>query len=91
MRTRRNAEHVRYLLQQVKADQEQGLTLGDSARKLGVCEMTIRRWRARYECPDSEEAGRVRELESEVARLKRLVAELLLDKQMLQDIAKKKW
>jgi putative transposase len=91
MRTRRNAEHIRYLLQQVRADQDQGLTLGDSARKLGVCEMTIRRWRARFEGPVSEEAGRVRDLEVEVDRLKRLVAELLLEKKMLEDIAKKKW
>ena len=36
-------------------------------------------------------ARRVRELESEVGRLKLLVAELLLDKKMLQDVAKKKW
>ena len=91
MRTRRNADQIRYLLQQVKADQEQGLALGDCARKLGVSEMTIRRWRARYESPVSVEAGRVRELEVEVDRLKRIVAELMLDKTMLQDIVKKKW
>jgi putative transposase len=38
-----------------------------------------------------DDARRVRELQVEVERLKRLVAELLLDKQMLQDVAKKKW
>jgi putative transposase len=91
MRRRLNAEHIRALLQQVKADQQQGLSLADCARKLGVCEMTLRRWRARFEPSGSEKAGRVCDLEAEVARLKRLVAELMLDKQMLQDIAQKKW
>jgi putative transposase len=91
MRRRLNADHIRHLLQRVRAQQEQGLSLRDCARQLGVCEMTIRRWRARFEAAGSEEAGRVRELEAEVARLKRLAAELMLDKQMLQDIAQKKW
>src|SRR5262245_35059464 len=91
MRQRRSAEHVRYLLQQVQADQDQGLTLADCARKLGVCEMTIRRWRARYESPVSEEAGRIRELELEVDRLQRALGEVTMEKKMLQDIVKKKW
>jgi putative transposase len=91
MRRRLNGEQIRHLLQQVRADQQQGLSLRDCARKLGVCEMTIRRWRARFEAPGSADAARVCDLEAEVARLKRLVAELMLDKQMLQDIAQKKW
>ena len=91
MRARRSAEHVRYLLQQVQADQERGLTLADSARKLGVHDATIRRWRARYESPAGEEAGRIRELELQVDRLQRVIGELMMDKKMLQDIVKKKW
>ena len=91
MRRRLNAEHIRALLQQVRLEQQQGLSLADCARKLGVCVMTLRRWRARFEPTGSEKTGRVCDLEAEVARLKRLVAELMLDKQMLQDIAQKKW
>ena len=91
MRARRSAEHVRYLLQQVQADQERGLTLADIARKLGVHEATIRRWRARYESAVSEEAGRIRELELQVDRLQRVIGELMMDKKMLQDVVKKKW
>jgi len=91
MRRRRSAAHIRHLLEQIRADQARGLTIADIARKLGVAEMTVYRWRARYETPASEQAGQIRVLESEVERLKRLVAELALDKQMLQDIAKKKW
>jgi putative transposase len=91
MRKRHNAEHIRQLLEQVKLDRAQGLTIADSCRKLGIAEMTYRRWHAKYELTPSEEAARIRILEKEVERLKRLVAELALDKQMLQDIAKKKW
>ena len=91
MRRRRSAEHVRYLLQQVEADQEQGLTLADIARKLGVSAETIRRWRLKYESAISEEAGRIRELEQQVDRLQRVIGEVMMDKKMLQDIVKKKW
>jgi putative transposase len=91
MRRRLNAEHIRTLLQQVKADRQMGLSWADCARKLGVCQMTLRRWRARIEKAGAEPVGRVGDLETEVARLKRLVAELLLEKQMLQDLAQKKW
>jgi hypothetical protein len=49
------------------------------------------RWRQQYAPDQVDTDRRCRELELEVDRLKRLVAELLLDKQMLQDIAKKKW
>ena len=92
MRRRLNAEHIRALLQQAKADRQQGLSWADCARKLGVCQMTLRRWRTRFEkSGGAEPVGRVGDLETEVARLKRLVAELLLEKQMLQDIVQKKW
>ena len=91
MRRRLYAEHIRALLQQAKADRAQGLSWADCARKLGICQMTLRRWRARFEKPGAEPVGRAGDLEVEVARLKRLVAELLLEKQMLQDVVQKKW
>jgi putative transposase len=49
------------------------------------------RWRQKRDPDKPDSDRRCRELELEVDRLKKLVAELLLDKQMLQDIAKKKW
>jgi putative transposase len=60
-------------------------------RKLGIASPTYYRWRQQHDPAQVDDARRVRELESEVERLKRLVAELMLDKQMLQDVAKKKW
>ena len=57
----------------------------------GIAETTYYRWRKRHDPAQVDADRRCRELESEVGRLKRLVAELMLDKQMLQDLAKKKW
>ena len=91
MRKRRNVEHIRHLLDQARLDQAQGLTTADIARKLGIAQGTLFRWRAKYEAPASEDGARIRQLELEVERLQRLVAELALEKQMLQDLAKKKW
>ena len=75
------------------ADRElaKGLTVPDVCRKLGVAQATYYRWRQRHDPAQVNADRRCRELEGEVERLKRLVAELMLDKQMLQDIAKKKW
>ena len=68
-----------------------GLTLGQVCQKLAISENTFHRWRARYGGPRADDARRVKELEAENARLKRLVAELALDKQMLQEVARKKF
>jgi putative transposase len=68
-----------------------GLTIGDICRKLGIAQTTYHRWRQHHDPARVDTDRRCRELEVEVERLKRLVAELLLDKQMLQDLAKKKW
>ena len=57
--------------------------------KIGIGETTYYRWRQRHDPAVVDADRRCRELEAEAERLKRLVAELMLDKQMLQDIAKK--
>jgi putative transposase len=51
----------------------------------------LHRWRNQYGGMKADEAKRLKELEAENARLKRLVADLALDKQMLQEVAQKKW
>jgi putative transposase len=65
--------------------------VADVCRKLGVSEATYHRWRQRFNAARADDSRHVKQLESEVARLKELVAELLLDKRMLQDVVKKKW
>jgi putative transposase len=88
---RRTADEVARFLREADRDLAKGLTVSDICRKAGIAPTTFYRWRQRHN-PDQVDADRrCRELEVEVDRLKRLVAELLLDNQMLQDIAKKKW
>jgi putative transposase len=65
--------------------------VADVCRKLGVSEATYHRWRQRFGAAGPDDARQVKERRSEVERLKLLVAELLLDKKMLQDVAQKKW
>jgi putative transposase len=91
VRKRRNAEEIARVLRDADRDLAKGLTVGDICRKLGVAQNTYYRWRRRHDPTEVDADRRCRELEVEVGRLKELVAELLLDKRMLQDIAKKKW
>jgi putative transposase len=90
MKKRRTRDEVTRLLREVARDLAKGLTISDICRKIGIAETTYDRWRQRHNPAQVDTDRRCRELELEIERLKRLVAELLLDKQMLQDIAKKK-
>ena len=91
MNKRRNAAEIVRLLRDADRDLAKGLSVADVCRKLGIADNTYYRWRQLHDPAKVDDARRVRELEGEVERLKRLVAELMLDKQMLQDLAKKKW
>ncbi len=68
-----------------------GIPAKDVARDLGVNVQTLYRWRKKFGGLDVNEARRLKQLEDENRRLKRLVADLTLDKQMLQDVASRKW
>jgi putative transposase len=91
MGKRRTREQIQRLLREADRDLAKGLTVGDICRKIGVSQNSYYRWRERLDPNKVDDARRVRELQGEVERLKLLVAELLLDKRMLQDVAKKKW
>jgi putative transposase len=91
MGKRKKPEQIKRLLVEAERDQAKGLSVSDVCRKIGVSETTYHRWRQRFGGANPDDARQVKELQSEVARLKELVAELLLDKKMLQDVAKKKW
>jgi len=91
MGKRRTREQIERLLREADRDLGKGLTVRDICRKAGISENTYYRWKLRFSSAKADEGRRIRELESEVGRLKLLVAELLLDKKMLQDVAKKKW
>jgi putative transposase len=97
--SKRRTDEVTRLLKDADRDLAKGLTVSDFCRTVGVAQTTYHRWRQRHDPAQVDPDRRCRQLEIEVERLKRLVAELLkrlvaellLDKQMLQDVAKKKW
>lgn len=70
---------------------EAGAKVSDLVRKHNVSEQSIYRWKSKYGGMEVSEAKRLRELEHENARLKKLLAETMLDKEMLQDVLSKKW
>jgi putative transposase len=66
----------------------QGATIGEASRKIGVTEQTYYRWRRGYGGMGVEQARRLKELEKENGRLKRLVADLSLDNAILKEAAR---
>ena len=68
-----------------------GKDLAEVLRHLGIAESTWNRWRNQYGGMKADEAKRLRELEKENARLKKLLAEAELDKAMLKELAQGKW
>ncbi len=70
---------------------EAGATQGEVARRLGVTQQTVYRWKERFGGMQVSEARRLRQLEEENARLKKLLADTLLDKEILQTALAKKW
>ena len=70
---------------------EAGAQVRDLTRRHGITETTFYRWRAKYGGMDVSEARRMRVLEEENARLKRLVADLSVQNQILKEVNSKKW
>ena len=70
---------------------DEGVSIGELCRKLGICEQTYYRWRNKYGSLMPSEMKRLRQLEEENQRLKKLVADLALDKEMLQEVVRKKF
>jgi len=66
----------------------QGSTVGEASRKIGVTEQTYYRWRKEYGGMRVEQAKRLKELEQENSRLKRLVADISLDNAILKEAAR---
>jgi putative transposase len=70
---------------------EAGITAKELSRELGVTQQTLYHWKKKFGGMDVSEARRMKALESENAKLKRLVAEQALDIIMLKDVNSKKW
>ena len=80
-------EQIGFALKQA----EYGTPIDEVCRKLGISEQTFYRWKKKYEQMGPSEIRRLKQLEEENAKLKKLVAELSLDKIMLQEAVAKKW
>ena len=91
MRKRRTTEEAHKLLAEIEREVAKGLTVELACRAAGVSVNSYYNWKQRLHGSAAGEAARIRMLEAEVRRLKTLVADLSLDKQMLQEVAKKKW
>jgi putative transposase len=72
-------------------DAESGTPVAEVCRKMGVSEQSFYRWKRKYMGMGVAELRRLKPLEEENRKLKKIVADLTLDKHMLQDVLKKKW
>jgi putative transposase len=82
-----SVEQITAVLQQVSG----GMPVGDVCRQVGIAEQTFYRWKKEYAGMLPSEARELKQLRDENTKLKRLVADLSLDKVMLQDVVQKKF
>jgi putative transposase len=82
-----SAEQIVTLLRQIEVAMGQGKATPIACREAGISEQSYYRWRKEYGGLQLEQAKRMKDLERENVRLKRLVADLSLEKQVLKDIA----
>ena len=85
-RSRFTQEQIAFALRQA----ESGTSVGEVCRKMGISENTFYRWKRKFFGMGIAELRRLKQLEEENRRLKQLVADLALDKVMLQDVLRKK-
>ncbi len=85
-KTRFSEEQIAYALRQV----ESGTVVSEVCRKLGISEQTFYRWKRKFAGMGVAELRRLKQLEEENRKLKQLVADLTLDKHMLQEVLRKK-
>ena len=87
-RKRYSAEEIIAHLRAVEVDTGKGTTLEEAVRKVGISDVTYHRWKKEYGGLRTDQARRLKELEVENDRLKRAVANLALDNQILKEVAK---
>lgn len=82
-----NAEQVVLMLRQIEVQTAQGKSLALACREAEISEQSYYRWRKEYGGLKVDQAKKMKDLERENARLRRLVADLSLEKQVLADVA----
>ena len=84
---RYSSEQIITKLREVEILLSKGSTIGEASRKIGVTEQTYYRWRRLYGGMKVEQAKRLKELEKENFRLKKLVADISLDNAILKEVS----
>ena len=87
----RRKKYTEEQITQILKEAEVSNNVSDTLRKYGVNDSSYYRWKAKYGGMDSKSIQRLRELEREKARLKRIVADQMLDITILRDINSKNW
>jgi len=90
-RKRYTAETIIRKLREVEILQGEGKIIAQAAKQIGVTEQTYYRWRKEYGGLRVDQAKRLKELQAENARLKRAVADLTVDKQILKEVVEGKY
>ena len=90
-RKRHSAEEIVAKLRQVDVLAAQGRPVAEAIRSIGVTEVTYYRWRSEYGGLKGDQVKRLKELETENARLRRAVSDLTLDKLILTEAARGNW
>jgi putative transposase len=88
MKKRHSAEQIIRIIGEIE---NSGLKVSDACRPHGISEQTYFRWKKKFGGMDVSEATRLKALEEENSRLKRLVADLSIDNQILKEVNAKKW
>ena len=85
-KSRFSEQQIAFILKQ----DDEGVAVAEICRKAGISEATYYNWRKKYGGPMPSEVKRLKQLEDENQRLKKMVADLSLDKEMLQDVIRRK-
>ena len=87
-RKKYSPEEIIQILRTVEIEQSKGVSQEEAARKAGITVVTLGRWKKEYGGLRVDQAKRLKELEQENARLKKLVADLSVDNQILKEVSK---
>jgi putative transposase len=87
---RRQAE-IAAIVKAIEKQRAKGVPVADCCKAQGVSEQSYYRWRSATAADRDDTARQLREVTAEAERLKRVLADVMLDNQMLREVAKKKW
>jgi transposase-like protein len=88
---RHTPQQILEKLRKVEAELSQGKSIAEAARVIAVSEQTLHRWRNQFGGIKGPEVARLKELERENARLKKIVAEQAMDISVLKEVSRKNW